>query len=249
MRALIVIPCYNECERLLPVHVRELLSDPKVDILFVNDGSRDRTFLLLKKLSALHPGRIQVLDFEFNAGKAEAVRKGLLHALEAGAELTGYTDADFATPPTELLRLIDEIEHSGAEIVLGSRVALLGTTIKRSAIRHIVGRLFASVASFAVGSPIYDTQCGAKFFRTTSALRAALAKPFSSRWAFDVELLCRLFGRLESSVSTSFTHAREVPLRQWCDVPGSKLSFVSMAKSFTDVVLIWLRVERYARTR
>ncbi len=247
MRALIVIPCYNEVERLSPAEVGALLACPRVDVLFVDDGSNDGTKALLEDLAATHIGRVGVLKFEVNRGKAEAVRKGMLLALVEGYEVVGFADADFATPPDELVRLLDELERLGAEIVLGSRVLLLGTAIRRSPLRHIVGRLFATVASLAVGTPVYDTQCGAKLFRATNALRASLAEPFSSRWSFDVELLCRLFGRLESKAMTSTAQALEVPLREWRDVEGSKLDLVSMVKSFGELLGIWMHAKRHSR--
>jgi len=248
MQASIIIPCYNEAKRLLPAKIDVLLTDPRIKIIFVNDGSRDDTQILLKKLADTYPERIEIIEFDKNKGKAEAVRKGLICALGREAEVVGFSDADFATPPAEVLRLLDEIERSNTtDIVLGSRVLLLGANIRRSPIRHFVGRIFATVASLAIGTPIYDTQCGAKLFRATDALKAALSKPFSSRWSFDVELLCRLFGRLESTSSTNPTKAIEIPLHEWHDIGDSKLNLLSMAKSFAELLLIWASAERYCR--
>ena len=95
-------------------------------------------------------------------------------------------------------------------------MALLGHRIERSWARHYLGRLFATASSQVLGLPVYDTQCGAKVFRDGPALRAALATPFTSRWAFDVELL----GRLGTGADRRFL---EVPLERWHDVGGSKL--------------------------
>ncbi len=247
MRALIVVPCYNEAQRLPAACVARLLDDVRIDILLVDDGSQDATATVLASLAQAHPGRVRVLPMGLNVGKAEAVRRGLLDALEL-ADIVGFADADFATPPRELSRLLDELLASGAELVLGSRVLRLGATIDRSPARHLAGRAFATVAAMAVGAGVYDTQCGAKWFRVTPALRAALATPFTSRWAFDVELLCRLFGRHETAVATNPGAALEVPLREWRDVEGSKLDIGSMAKSFGELLGIWLRAERHGRS-
>jgi dolichyl-phosphate beta-glucosyltransferase len=125
----------------------------------------------------------------------------------------------------------------GVDVVMGSRMARAGATIRRSLFRHMTGRVFATAASLILREPFYDTQCGAKLFRDTPALREALAMPFLSRWAFDVELLGRLLGAREPLPFTAFV---EVPLRVWEDVGGSKLSGAGMARAALDL----LRIDR-----
>ena len=78
------------------------------------------------------------------------------------------------------------------DVILASRVSLLGRRIVRSTRRHYLGRIFATLASRILRVAVYDTQCGAKLFRCAPALAAALRDPFLSRWVFDVELLGRL---------------------------------------------------------
>jgi len=243
MRALIVIPCFNEATRLDRVMVDALLADPRVDILFVDDGSTDATLEVLDAIAASAPERVTVHALSRNHGKAEAVRAGL-HVGVGRWPIIGFADADFATPPGELLRLLDALVESDAELVLGSRVLRLGAAIDRSPVRHVIGRVFATVAAMAVGAPVYDTQCGAKWFRVTPAFIAAIAEPFTSRWSFDVELLGRLFGRLPAAVHTTHEAALEVPLHAWRDVSGSKLNLTSMARSFAELVGIWARTKR-----
>lgn len=246
MRALIVIPCFNEATRLERGMVEALLEDARVDILFVDDGSTDATREVLEAFAARTPERVTVHAMAKNVGKAEAVRTGLHLGVDGGGRwpIIGFADADFATPPSELLRLLDALVESDAELVLGSRVLRLGAAIDRSPVRHVIGRVFATVAAMAVGAPVYDTQCGAKWFRVTPAFEAAIAEPFTSRWSFDVELLGRLFGRLPAAVHTRHEAALEVPLHAWRDVSGSKLNLTSMAKSFAELVGIWARTKR-----
>lgn len=234
MTGAVVVPCYNEAARIEPERFLEL-SRGGFRVLFVDDGSTDETRALLERFSADHGGAAQVFALERNSGKAEAVRRGLLAGLESGAEVVGYLDADLATPPGEMLRIFSALAEN--DVALGSRVALLGRRIQRSAHRHVLGRAFATFASLALDMPVYDTQCGAKAFRDTPALRAALQRPFSSRWAFDVELLGRLLAP-EGAAALSAERFVEVPLGQWIDVKGSKLKPAHMLRAGLDLLAI-----------
>jgi glycosyltransferase involved in cell wall biosynthesis len=244
----IVIPCYNEEKRLHGDELLLLLRDPRVHVLFVNDGSTDGTEALLRSLQASVTDRIDVLSLESNRGKAEAVRAGLLRALDAGARVVGFIDADLATPPDEVLRILDVIREDPAlSAVMGSRVALLGSKIERNPVRHYLGRIFASIAAYTLKLMVYDTQCGAKFFRSGRALEAALAQPFTSRWSFDVELLGCLMVALEQRPGES-RRFLEVPLKRWSDIQGSKLRPLSMIKATLDLFRIGRRLKGLRRT-
>ena len=162
---------------------------PEIHFIFVNDGSRDATLDVLNGLHARLPGSTHILDCARNGGKAEAVRQGLALALsQLHPRVTGFWDADLATPLEaipELLSVFDE--QPEILMVFGARVKLLGRRVERLAVRHYLGRVFATVVSNILRMPIYDTQCGAKLFRSTPELAQALTTPFLSRWIFDVE--------------------------------------------------------------
>ena len=232
---IIAIPCYNEELRFDPAGVDELLSRANVSLILVNDGSKDGTLALLERVAAKSPTRIAVLNLPRNRGKGEAVRLGLRQALASGGTIVGYLDADFATPPAEMLRLIDEALRSSATMVIASRVRLLGRHVERDPLRHGLGRIFATAGSIALRLPIYDTQCGAKLIKDCPALHAALRLPFRSRWAFDVELIKRLL-LVEPALSAD--DFLEVPVTVWRDKAGSKLTFSAMAKAALDLVRI-----------
>ena len=233
--ATIVVPCFNEARRLDRDALLALATDPSVRLLFVDDGSTDDTGAVLRELSG-ESGDVEILTLAKNQGKAEAVRLGMLDALEDSAPLIGYYDGDLATPPAELLRLVAAlVDHPDVECVLGARVAMLGTAIDRRPFRHYAGRLFASAASAALGVQVYDTQCGAKVFRASAALRAAIEHPFQSRWAFDVELLDRLLRGGSATAAVRPEQLLEVPLHAWRDVSGSGMNLRGGIEAFRDV--------------
>lgn len=250
MPVTLVVPCYNEAQRLDEAAFLELVrGEGDLRLLFVNDGSTDATGQRLAALAAQQPDRIAVLELEHNGGKAEAVRAGLRRALAEGAPLVGYLDADLATPISEVRRLVSILRASGAAVLLASRVSLLGRDIQRKAARHYLGRVFASVASAVLRLSVYDTQCGAKLFRAGPALEAALAEPFLSRWIFDVELLGRLMTGSATVPPLDAGQVVEEPLLAWRDVPGSKLRPGHVALAARDMARIALDLARRRAVR
>ena len=78
-RIVLVIPCFDEAERLQTDRYLSYLKEREsVDFVFVNDGSRDETLELLEHLQQANPSRFSFLHLAQNRGKAEAVRQGVL---------------------------------------------------------------------------------------------------------------------------------------------------------------------------
>lgn len=233
-RAAVVIPCFNEAARLAVGAIRsELERSPEIDLVAVDDGSRDGTLARLAELRRGLEARVAVLALPENRGKAEAVRQGLLAALERAPTYVGYWDADLATPIEvieDFRRLLEA--QPRIEILTGARVALLGRRIERHALRHYVGRVFATAASITLGLPIYDTQCGAKMFRVLPHTRELFAEPFIGRWVFDVEILARrqVLAR-ERGLAPLEEALYEFTLREWRDVAGSKVKAWDLLRS------------------
>lgn len=244
-RATLVVPCYNEAGRLNVDAFVRFIGAGGARFVFVDDGSRDETLRVLESIAATSPANVRVLTCAQNAGKGEAVRRGLLAALESETPYVGFWDADLATPLDALPGFVDRMDRSPeVEAVIGARVKLLGRSIERRAARHYFGRVFATFASLSLQIPVYDTQCGAKLFRSGPSLRQALATPFSSRWVFDVELLARLGlrgGRYDGS--RLLTAVVEHPLQEWRDVGESKLKGTDFVRAAFD---LW-RIYRFVR--
>ena len=248
-RPAIVVPCYNEEERLDAAELLRLAES--VDVWLVDDGSRDRTRERIESIAAGSAGRITVFANQRNLGKAETVRRHLLEGCERNAPAVGFLDADLATPVDEMLAMVSLLDSTTAEAITGARVGLSGRDIRRSAARHYFGRVFSTIASMALARRYYDTQCGAKVFRNTAALRSAIAQPFLSRWAFDVELLGRLIAGSPDAAPVASESLVEYPLHTWHDIAGSKLSMMAAWKTALELFVIWrdLRARRHEQAR
>ncbi|MBD3673405.1 MAG: glycosyltransferase [Planctomycetaceae bacterium] len=227
----IIVPCYNEEHRFQTDEFEQFLDqDPTCRFVFVNDGSQDQTANVLGAFVERHPDRCQLLDLKQNVGKAEAVRQGILQALQENPTYFGYWDADLATPLEAIPLLRNRLEtQPELNMVFGSRVRLLGRTIERRAIRHYAGRVFATAASLVLNLAIYDTQCGAKLFRNIPVVSEQFTDPFLTSWIFDVEIIAR-YGQTippEQLAQTIY----EYPLQEWRDVAGSKVQFYDFFKA------------------
>lgn len=239
----IVVPCYNEANRLRVADFDAFLGvmPPRATIVFVNDGSRDRTAEVLEAVHRSHPEWTRVLSMPRNSGKAEAVRTGMLRCMDEGFAFVGFWDADLATPLGAIGDFLNLLENRpGLDMVFGSRVKLLGRTIERKPARHYIGRAFATAVSTILRLPVYDTQCGAKIFRSTAAVRSAFAAPFLSRWIFDVEVIARYILAMKSS-ATAAQRIYEFPLYEWRDISGSKVGALDFFVAAWDLVRIWRR--------
>jgi glycosyltransferase involved in cell wall biosynthesis len=245
----IVVPCFNEASR-LPVARFEafLAATPDVGFVFVDDGSSDATRERLLSLAKSAPDRVKVLALDANLGKAEAVRRGVLEALAGEPRFLGYWDADLATPLAVILDFRRMLEsRPELEIVMGARVRLLGRDIRRSALRHYLGRLSATWIALALGLRVYDTQCGAKLFRNGPQFAPLFREPFLSTWLFDVEILAR---RIEQAAQAGAPPAQaavyEYPIESWAEIGGSKLRFGAYLRAALDLIRIRRRYLRRA---
>lgn len=242
-QTILVVPCFNEEQR-LPVQdfLAFLATGPaEVSFLLVDDGSRDGTRQVLEGLGQAHPERVKLLPLQANRGKAEAVRQGVLAALEMTPEFIGYWDADLAAPLEEAAALLDILrDKPEVDMVLGSRVQMLGRRISRRPLRHYLGRVSATLISLLLHLPIYDSQCGAKIFQVNQRLRQIFAQPFQARWLFDVEIILRYLALWKQEPRpASWQRIYEQPLSCWRDIGGSKVGPGGYLRSLADYGRLW----------
>ena len=225
----IVIPCYNEEERLLGEEFKSFTrKNLGYHLCFVNDGSKDRTLEVLHELSKGREDYISVYDCEKNGGKAEAVRLGMLHlAKQSQFDYIGFLDADLSTNFDDFVDLANTISNSQYKLVFGSRMARMGADITKQSARAIISKTINFIIRKILGMDINDTQCGAKIM-TKDVIEKTFQEKFITQWIFDVEI----FMRMKKIYGTKQTQELilEKPLNRWIHADGSKLSMKNSIK-------------------
>ena len=227
----IVIPAYNEAERLkkhIPA-IQTHLTGKRFEIIVVNDGSRDGTATVAQSF----PG-VRLIDLNPNQGKGGAVKAGML---AAHGRSVVFTDADQSTPIGEVDKLLAKLA-AGYDLAIGSR-AVPGAEVEQPQVwyRMLAGKFFGVGTRLFCIRGIHDTQCGFKAMK-----RAVAQKVFpqvtSSTAIFDIEMLV---------VATREGYrVVEVPVH-WVHDPDTRIPY-----NFWRALKIWgelFRINRAQRVR
>ncbi len=186
----IVIPCYNEEQRLprTIARIERYLADKGVsyELILVDDGSSDGTRKIMDE-AAERNRSVRLEALPHNRGKGRALAEGV--AAARGAEIL-VTDADLSTPIEELDKLRAEL-RKGAGVAIGSR-ALRGSRVEVSQpiYRVLMGKAFNILVQAVLLPGIWDTQCGFKLFRADVA-HDAFAALTTDGFGYDPEVLYR----------------------------------------------------------
>lgn len=225
----VVIPCYNEEERLLSDEFLKYIDQHTgYHLCFVNDGSKDRTLEVLHNLQKGREDFITVYDCEKNGGKAEAVRLGMLHmAQKEDLDYIGFLDADLSTDLRDFDDLVKTIENSDFKIVSGSRISRMGADITKESARKIISLTINFIIRKILKMDFKDTQCGAKIFHK-DVIDIAFSKKFVTQWIFDVEIFKRM--SIHFGLKKAKAMLCEQPLKRWIHADGSKLSMKDSVK-------------------
>ena len=221
----VVVPTYNEAERILPTLAAIAVSVSGLglpwELIVSDDGSQDGTPDLL---AALSWPNLRVLRHP-NTGKGGAVWRGVT-AARGGRVL--FADADNSTPIEELPRLLAQLD-AGYDVVVGSRAAAGATETNKSALRRLLSGGLRLTARVLSGVTVQDTQCGFKLFGS-QAVRELFSRQQMQGFSFDLELLY-LAHKLGLRVA-------EVPVH-WFDAPGSKVDSLRDSLRFVrDIVAV-----------
>jgi dolichyl-phosphate beta-glucosyltransferase len=204
----IVVPAYNEAERIGPSLERILdhivKSNWSAEIIVVNDGSRDNTATIVQQFARDNPV-VRLLENPGNRGKGYAVRNGMMNA---SGQVLLFTDADLSSPIEEAGKLFDFIERGEADIAIGSRYLDRGLqTRKQPLYRRMLGRAFNLALRTILGLSYVDSQCGFKAFNRKAATTVFPATKIEG-WGFDPEILflAKRYGLRVAEVPVSWAH-------------------------------------------
>lgn len=181
----IIIPAYNE-EHRLPKSLDDIAAfiDKQpypVEVLIVENGSRDRTLEIAEQFAATHP---QVRVMRSPKGKGAAVRAGML----AGqGRYLFMADSDLSMPIDEIRKFLPPL-LDGYDVAIASREGPGAHRYNEPHFRHFMGRVFNFIVRIIAIPRLQDTQCGFKSFRRDVG-REIFADGTMDGWAFDVEAL------------------------------------------------------------
>jgi glycosyltransferase involved in cell wall biosynthesis len=153
-RVVAIVPALNEAAVIGKVVDEIRTSDPRIDVVVVDDASTDDT------ASVAHSRGATVLRLPFNVGIGGAVQTGFKYALEHGYTLAVRLDGDGQHVARELPKLLAPVENREANLVIGSRFAEEGGSYRPPFARRIGIRVFARLVSLLGGQRVSDTTSG-----------------------------------------------------------------------------------------
>ncbi len=230
----IVIPAYNEEESIGSTLARTVGAATEivarrgldsVEIIVVNDGSRDRTARIVQEfIQSQSPDAtpVRLIQHEMNRGYGAAIKTGFA---SAAGDLLGFMDADGTCDPLVFEKLCEAIRKQEADVVIGSRMILSGSGMPLS--RKIGNRLFAGLLSLLSVSRVTDSASGMRVLRRESL---PLLAPLPDGLHFTPAMSARAL--LDPNLKIA-----EVPMPYSERVGESKLGVVRDGVRFLSVIL------------
>jgi glycosyltransferase involved in cell wall biosynthesis len=184
----VVMPAYNEAEHIVKnlLETVDAMSSAGYDfeVIVVDDGSPDKTYLEAAKLLSSHPERVRVVHYDVNQGKGNALMCG---ARFARGEFIAFLDADMDLHPSQLTTFFDVMEAEKADAVIGSK-RHPRSKVDYPRRRRVYSSVYYGLVKLCFGLPVKDTQTGIKLFRR-EVLDRVFPRVLAKRFAFDIEVL------------------------------------------------------------
>lgn len=192
MRALVVLPTYQEAENIAEVLRRLRAAAPAVDVLVVDDSSPDGTAAIAK--AAGHElGGVDVLIRPTKSGLGSAYRAGFAEGLARGYDVLVEMDSDLSHDPARLPSLLRAVE-AGADLVVGSRYVPGGTIPNWPVHRRLLSRWGNRYADLALGLSVRDATSGYRAYRADALRGIDLDSVRADGYGFQIEMAYRVAG-------------------------------------------------------
>lgn len=208
MRALLVLPTYEEAENLAEVLDRVRAATPDTHVLVVDDDSPDGTADLAERHGAV-VGGVDVLRRPGKSGLGSAYRDGFGWGLERGYDVLLEMDSDLSHDPAALPSLLGAIEH-GADLVIGSRYVPGGSIPDWSWYRRLLSRWGNRYAAGVLGLAVNDSTAGFRAYRATMLRQIALDEVRADGYGFQIEMTYEVVRRGGAVVEVPIAFADRV---------------------------------------
>jgi dolichol-phosphate mannosyltransferase len=189
MRAVVILPSYNEVENVLPLSADVLSRDPTLEVLVVDDASPDGTGDLVERAARDEP-RLHLLRRAGKLGLGSAYLAGFRYALDAGADRILTMDCDYSHHPRYLPRILAELER--ADMVIGSRYVPGGGVENWGLRRRLLSRFANAYTRTLLRLPVRDCTAGFRGFRREVIERVDPFTIRASGYSFLEEMVLRV---------------------------------------------------------
>ena len=186
MRAIVVVPTYNELANLETLVQKLKQYAPDLHVLIVDDNSPDGTGKLADELSAADPERISVLHRERKEGLGKAYIEGFKEVLKKDYEYILQMDADLSHDPIHLPDFFANIQNH--DLVVGSRYLKGISVVNWDLKRLVMSKLASNYVRFITRMPFTDATSGFNCWRREALEAISFQNAFSSGYVFLVEL-------------------------------------------------------------
>ncbi len=211
----VIMPAYNEINNITRTieEAVKTLEESSLDyeVIVVDDGSNDGT--LNKALSVVKKhNTVRAYGYTVNMGKGYALKYG--YQFTQG-DLVMFLDSDSDLPPYQIIRFLDYMNKTDADVVIGSKRHPL-SEIQFPLLRRVLSRGYLLQTKLMFNLDISDTQVGMKLFRR-KVLENIIPTLFINRYAFDLELLVRIhdmgYRIVEAPVSIKYQFTSHINLK------------------------------------
>jgi dolichol-phosphate mannosyltransferase len=240
VRALVVLPTFNEAENIDDVLTRLRAAVPDIAILVVDDNSPDGTGDLAQAYGDVHGG-VEVLRRAAKSGLGSAYRAGFRHGIDLGFDALVEMDSDLSHDPAALPSLLAALDEPAVGLVVGSRYVPGGSIPQWTLHRRLLSEWGNRYAAAVLGMKVRDSTSGYRAYRAKAVAQLDLDQIRADGYGFQIEMAYEI-GRLGWQVD-------EVPISFTDRVRGESKMSSHIVTEALKLVTWWGVRDRVLRRR